>query len=74
MQVAALLQLAVQTVPNRNPEEKRAIIHSDMELIIFIFNIKTRTCAEKKVVLIIWIFTEAQTGKILLDTHYSYLN
>ena len=28
----------------------------------------------KKIVLSRWIFTEAQTGKTRLDTHYSFLN
>ena len=44
------------------------------ELIPVIFNMDTRICAEKNVVLIRWIFTEAQIGKTWFDTHYSCLN
>ena len=29
---------------------------------------------DKNYVLSRWIFTEAQTGKIRLDTHYSFIN
>ena len=34
----------------------------------------TRLRNEKNAVLNRWIFTEAQTGKTRLDTHYSFLN
>ena len=34
----------------------------------------TRLCTDENVVLIIWIFTEAQTRKTRLNNHYSFIN
>ena len=49
VQVAAVIQLAVDTVQDRHPSAKKVIIHSDnasgftsQELIRFIFNINNR--------------------------------
>ena len=66
---------------DRHPAAKKVIIQSDnasgfasQDLVPFIFSINTSLDDENNVVLIIWVFTEAQTGKTRLDTHYSFLN
>ena len=70
VQVAVVIQLAVDIVQDRHLATKKFIIQSDnasgfasQELIPFIFNIKTRLDDLKNVVLSIWIFTGAHTGK-----------
>ena len=47
---------------------------ASQELTTFIFNMKTRLRTDKNMVSIIWIFTESQTRKTQLDSHYSFLN
>ena len=81
VQVSAVIKFAVDTVQDRHPAAKKVIIQSDnssgfasQELITFILNMNTRLDDEKNVVLRIWIFTKAQTGKTLLDNHYSFIN
>ena len=81
MQIAAIVKLLVQTVQYHHLASKKVIIHSDnasgfasQELTTFIFNMKTRLRTDKNMVSIIWIFTESQTRKTQLDSHYSFLN
>ena len=81
MQLAAVIQLSFDTVQDRHIAAKNITIQLDnasgfasQELIPFIFNINTRLDDERNVVLRRWIFTEAQTGKTRLETHYSFLN
>ena len=64
MQVAAVIQLDVDTVKDLHPTEKKAIIQSDnasgfssQELIPFIFNMNTIIDDENNVVFSMWIFT-----------------
>ena len=64
--MAAVIQLAVDTVQYRHPAAKKVIIQSynasgfaSQELIPFIFNINTRLDDKNNVVLIRLIFTEA---------------
>ena len=68
--MAAVIQLAVDTVQDLHPAAKEVIIPSDnasgfssQELILFVFNMNTRLDDEKNVVLSRWIFKEAQTVK-----------
>ena len=81
MLVEDVIKLAVDTVQEHHPATKKFIIQSDnasgfssQELIPFILNMNTRLDDENSVVLSRWIFTEAQTVKTKLDTHYSCLN
>ena len=47
---------------------------ASQELIPFVFSMNTKLDDGRKIVFRRWIFTEAQTGKTRLDTHYSFLN
>ena len=71
VQVAAVIQLAVEIVQDHHPAAKKIMIQSDNSSV---FNMNTRLHNEEKLVLSRWVFTEAQTGKTRLDTHYSFLN
>ena len=81
MQVAAVIYLAVETVPNLHSEANNIIIQSEnsssfssQKVIPLIFNMNTRLYDEIKLLLRRWIFIEAQTGITQLDTHFSFLN
>ena len=79
--MAAVIQLDVDTVQDQHPSVKKVIIQSNnesgfasQELIPFIFNTNTRIDDETNIESVRWILTEAKKEKILLDTHYSFLN
>src|SRR4051794_21419167 len=60
--------------PTRNKlicETDNATCYASQMLIPFIFNFNR---ASPDVKIIKWIYTEAQTGKGRLDTHFSYIN
>ena len=75
--VSVVINLNVDIVQDRHPAAKKFIIQSDntsafasQELIPSILNMNTRLDVKRNVVLSRWIFTESQTGKIPLYTHY----
>lgn len=79
--MAAVVQLAVKTIQKRHPGGKQVVLQSDnasgfasQELIPFIFNMNKQLGEQNKPVFTKWIYTEAQTGKSHLKTHFSYFN
>lgn len=80
-QVAAAIEVIVNQVHKTYPYVKQIVLQSDnatcfasQELIPFIYHLN-RELEEKTGPLICkWLFTEAQTGRGRLDTHFSYIN
>ena len=79
--MAAVIQLAVDTVQDRHPAAKKFIIQSDnasgfssQELIPFIFNMNTRIDDEKTLCLADGYSQKHRQEKHYLYTHYYFLN
>mmetsp|Transcript_21013 Transcript_21013/g.29472 ORF Transcript_21013/g.29472 Transcript_21013/m.29472 type:complete len:980 (-) Transcript_21013:30-2969(-) len=80
-QVASAIEKILERVKEHNPEVKKVIFQSDnatcfasQELIPFIYHLNTEARHNDSPLVTRWIFTEAQTGRGRLDTHFSYLN
>eukprot|EP00559_Dactyliosolen_fragilissimus_P007958 CAMPEP_0184871406 /NCGR_PEP_ID=MMETSP0580-20130426/40701_1 /TAXON_ID=1118495 /ORGANISM="Dactyliosolen fragilissimus" /LENGTH=1005 /DNA_ID=CAMNT_0027374063 /DNA_START=1121 /DNA_END=4139 /DNA_ORIENTATION=- len=80
-QVASAIEKILERVKEHNPEVKKVIFQSDnatcfasQELIPFIYHLNTEARQNDSPLVTRWIFTEAQTGRGRLDTHFSYLN
>jgi hypothetical protein len=78
IQVCAVIQQMVQLIQEKQPETKEVCFQSDnatcfasQELIPFVYHLNGTSDGPK---VRRWIFTEAQTGRGRLDTHFSYLN
>lgn len=78
VQVAGLLQVMMEQISSKSPQVKEIVCQSDnasgfasFELVPFIFNLNVRL---KTIRITRWIFTEAQTGRGRLDTHFAFLN
>lgn len=81
VQVASAIEQIISHVHEKFPEVKEIIIQSDnascfasQELIPFIYHTNKESQIKKMPIISKWIFTEAQTGRGKLDTHFSYLN
>ena len=81
VQVAAAIQQIVKVVKTNYPEIVEVILQSDnalcfasQELIPFIYHLNTQSTTIGAPNISKWIFTEAQTGRGRLDTHFSYIN
>lgn len=81
VQVSAVLENMIRDIGERYSAVKRIIIQSDnascfasQDLIPFIFHLNTEFKVCNLPVIEKWIYTEAQTGRGRLDTHFSYLN
>lgn len=81
VQVASAIEQIISHVHEKFPEVKEIIIQSDnascfasQELIPFIYHTNKESRIKKMPIISKWIFTEAQTGRGKLDTHFSYLN
>ena len=80
-QVAAAIEKIVERVKEHIPEVKKVVFQSDnatcfasQELIPFIYHMNAEARGNDCPIVTRWIFTEAQTGRGRLDTHFSYLN
>lgn len=80
-QVAAAIEQLVSHVHQKYPEVREIILQSDnatcfssQEHIPFIHHLNQESKTNKMPIISRWIFTEAQTGRGKLDTHFSYLN
>ena len=80
-QVQQLLVAIVHRIKNRYPMVKEILIQSDNAAcfsnslnLSFIFNMNIKNILEKLPIISRWIFSEAQTGKTRLDSHFSYVN
>lgn len=78
VQVAAILNLIVNHIHRDNPQIKEICIQSDnatcfssQDFIPYIAHLNEELDGIK---IAKWIFTEAQTGRGCLDTHFSYIN
>ncbi len=81
VQVASAIENIVQKVKEHHPEVEELIFQSDnascfasQELIPFIYHLNAESQVNGCPKISTWIFTEAQTGRGRLDTHFSYLN
>ena len=81
VQVAAALELIVELVHERFPETEDIVLQSDnascfssQELIPYVFQMNEELSSKSFPTISKWIFTEAQTGRGRLDTHFSYVN
>ena len=81
VQVAAAIQQTVKEVKTNYPEIREIIFQSDnatcfasQELIPFIYHLNAKSRTTGAPIISKWIFTEAQTGRGRLDTHFSYIN
>ena len=82
IQVASAIEIIVKKVQEEYSEIKEIIFQSDnascfssLDLIPFIYNLNKKAIHDKTMPLISkWIFTEAQTGRGRLDTHFSFVN
>lgn len=79
VQVCGCIQTMVRNIHELNPEKKEICFQSDnatcfasQELIPFVFHLNDEMHGKIRVVK--WIYTEAQTGRGRLDTHFSYVN
>ena len=80
-QVAAVVQLIVKRVKECLPNVNKIIFQSDnatcfasQELIPYIYHLNIQSKEKKLPTISKWIFTEAQTGRGRLDTHFAYVN
>ena len=78
VQVAAVLNLMVSGITRNNPTIKEICLQSDnatcfasQDMMPYIYHLNDELSGIKFVK---WIFTEAQTGRGRLDTHFSYIN
>lgn len=81
IQVAAAIEVIVDQTRRRFPEIKNIVIQSDnascfasQELVPFIFHLNQESAEKSGPRISKWLFTEAQTGRGRLDTHFSYIN
>ena len=81
VQVAATMQQIVKQMKANFPEKKNITIQSDnatcfasQEMIPFIFHLNATSRVNELAEISKWVFTEAQTGRGRLDTHFSYIN
>ena len=82
IQVASAIEIIVKKVQEKYNEITEIVFQSDnascfssLDLIPFIYNLNKKAIHDKTMPLISkWIFTEAQTGRGRLDTHFSFVN
>ena len=81
VQVAASIKMLVEHVHSQIPGIKEIVVQSDnatcfasQELIPFIYHLNEKSRQEGRPIITDWIFTEAQTGRGRLDTHFSFVN
>eukprot|EP00957_Ditylum_brightwellii_P203889 15336682-Ditylum_brightwellii.AAC.1 len=81
VQVSALLQTIVSFVKDKFPLVSKIIVQSDnascfasQNLIPYVFHMNASNQEKGLPLIIRWIYTEAQTGRGRLDTHFSYMN
>lgn len=81
VQVSSALQLLVEKVHEMLPSVATIVLQSDnascfesQNLIPFVYHLNRESESKHLPIIRRWLFTEAQTGKSRLDTHFSYLN
>lgn len=82
MQVMATIQIVVENIQSRYPNIKKLTLQSDNascfashDNIPYIHHLNKELETKMMDIRIVrWIYTEAQTGKGKLDTHFSYVN
>lgn len=82
IQVASAIEIIVKKVQKEYSEITEIVFQSDnascfssLDLIPFIYNLNKKAIHDNTIPLISkWIFTEAQTGRGRLDTHFSFVN
>lgn len=79
VQVCACIEQIVELIATKNADIREISVQSDnatcfasQELIPYIYHMNREAPHKAKIVK--WIFTEAQTGRGRLDTHFSYVN
>ena len=80
-QIVAAIEKIVEHMKENYPEVNEMIFQSDnatcfasQELIPFIYHLNAESKQKGFPIITNWIFTETQTGRGRLDTHFSYLN
>ena len=78
IQIAAALNIMVDQITKKRPDIKEICFQSDnatcfssQELIPYISQLNDEL---SDITIVKWIYTEAQTGRGRLDTHFSYIN
>ena len=81
VQVAAAVKQVIEQVKTNYPEIREIIVQSDnatcfasQELIPFIYHLNAKSRTTGAPIISKWIYTEAQTGRGRLDTHFLYMN
>ena len=81
VQVASAIEEIVKNTKEHYPHVKQIILQSDnatcfssQELIPYIYHLNHKSSNIGNPVISEWIYTEAQTGRGRLDTHFSYIN
>ena len=81
VQEAVSVEMLVKHIHSKFPGTKEIVFQSDnatcfasQELIPFIYHLHAKSKQKCHPIITDWIFTEAQTGRGRLDTHFSFVN